>query len=327
MKKGLLVLLLLLLLVPLLCQAKMPGYLKGNTGTLAGQVITEDGKPLPGGVVSFFNTEKGIPPLVVNMHRVPDMVGKMRPDGKFTVKLSPGSYYMGALVITDPGRGPGPPREGETFYYSRDDKGNLLELTLKAKEIKDAGRVIAALPDTFPAAKNLMTIEGRLLLEDGTPFTGGVVLVKTDMSKARPDFVSTRTKEDGKFSLKLPPNTEYFLLGRERTFGRPVPGTYVGTYGSTKSISQGGALPVGGMQPAQPISGVPQVEGLHLGPGEDVPIAVMGKTGETKSGYDIMMFKVPVPGEQREKLQGTLGLGDEVKEKMDKILPLEPTEK
>ena len=110
-------------------------------------------------------------------------------------------------------------------------------------------------------------------------------------------------------------------MGRERAVGRPVPGTYVGTYGSKSPISAGGALPIGNMRPAQPAGGKPQVDGVSIGPGEDLPVAVTGKAGETLTGYDIMMFRVPVPGEQREKLQGTLGFGSEFKEKMDKVVP------
>ncbi|GAB4343574.1 MAG: hypothetical protein Kow0089_19450 [Desulfobulbaceae bacterium] len=291
-------------------------------GTLSGQVVTEDGKPVPGGVVSFFNTNKGIPPLFANMHRIPDIVGRMGTDGRFTASLLPGTYYMGALIITDPGRGPGPPREGETFYFARDEKGNLREFSIATKEVKDVGRVIGALPDTFPLAKNLVTIEGRLLTGDGKkPFAGGVVLVKTDMNKPRPDFVSERTGEDGRFTLKLPADTPYYLLGRERAVGRPVPGTYVGTYGSSSPISEGGALPIGAARPAQPAGGAPQIEGVEIGPSEGLPLTVMGKAGETITGIDILMFKMPVPGEQREKLQGTLGFGSEFKEKMDKALP------
>jgi hypothetical protein len=75
-------------------------------------------------------------------------------------------------------------------------------------------------------------------------------VVKTDMNSQRPDFVSQRTGEDGSFTLQLPPDTPYYLLGRERSVGRPVPGTYVGTYGSTSAISQGGALPIGNVRPA-----------------------------------------------------------------------------
>jgi len=323
MKKMFFVFLLFILMTPLMSQAGAPGFMKERMGTLSGQVVTQDGKPVPGGVVSFFNTDKGTPPLIANMHRIPDMVGRMGPDGKFSAKLVPGTFYMGALVITDPGRGPGPPREGETFYFARDDKGNLREFTIGTKEVKDAGKVIGALANTFPIAKNMVTFEGRLLKEDGSPFGGGVILVKTDMNQARPDFVSGRTGEDGKFSLKLPANTGFYLLGRERAVGRPVPGTYVGTYGSQTAISEGGALPVGGVRPAQPASGMPRVEGANLSPGDETPLAVTGKAGETLTGLDIMMFKVPVPGEQREKLQGTLGFGDEFKEKMGKAVPSE----
>lgn len=319
MKKWTIVLLLFLLFVPLICQAAgVPGYVKERMGTLSGEVVNEAGEPFKGGgIVSFFITDKGVPPLFANMHRIPDMVGRMGPDGKFNVQLVPGTYYVGALVITDPNRGPGPPREGENFYFAKDGKGKLLELTLGVKEIKDAGKIVGALPETFPLTKNLVTIEGRLLVEDGQPFKGGVVMVKTDMNSSRPDFVSARTAEDGSFKLELPPDTPYYLLGRERSVGRPVPGSYLGTYGSRTAISAGGALPIGSVRPAQPAGGMPQVEGVDLGPGDDLPATVIGKAGETLKGVDIMMFRMPVPGEQREKLQGTLGFGDQVKQNAD----------
>lgn len=327
MRKWNIILLLFLFSVPLACQAGVPGFMQERMGTLSGRMVNDAGKPSEvGGVVSFFNTEKGIAPLIANMHRIPDMVGKMEPDGKFTVKLLPGTYYMGMLIITDPGRGPGPPREGETFYFARDDKGNLREFSIGPKEVKDAGQVIGALPATFPLARNLVTIEGRLVKDDGNPFEGGVVLVKTDMTSARPDFVSERTGEDGKFRLQLPADTPYYLLGRERAVGRPVPGTYIGTYGSTAAISEGGALPIGSVGPAQPAGGMPLVEGGNLGPGKNLPTTVSGKAGDTIADIEILMFRMPVPGEQREKLQGTLGFGDEFKEKMDEAVPAEPVE-
>jgi len=311
MKKWIIAQLLLLLAVFLVCQAGaagIPGFMKKQMGTLSGQVFNDVGEPLAGGgVVSFFNTEKGIPPLIAKMHRIPDMIGRMTPDGKFSIKLLPGSYYMGAMVITDPGRGPGPPQKGEKFYFVRDDNGGLREITLAVKEVKDVGKVIGALPDTFPTTKKLVTIEGILLLENGHPYKGGVVLVKTEMNKPRPDFVSERTGEDGIFKLQLPPDTAYYIIGRERAVGRPVPGTYIGTYGSKSAISQGGALPLGSVRPAQPASGMPQLEGADLGPADDLPKIVMGKSGETLTGIDITMFQMPAPEAQREKLQGTLG--------------------
>jgi hypothetical protein len=322
MKKWFLILFFVLLVSPLVCQAAgVPGYMKERMGTLSGQVMTDDGNPVPGGVVSFFDAQKGIPPLIADMHRIPDMIGRMGPEGRFTIKLLPGSYYMGAMLITDSGRGPGPPQKGETFYFAKDTSGELRTFTISTKEEKDAGVIIGAAPETFPLVKSLVTIEGRLLKEDGKPFIGGVVLIKSDMNNQRPDFVSQRTGEDGKFRIQLPPDTTYYLLGRERSVGRPVPGSYVGTYGSNSAISEGGALPIGNVRPAQPASGMPKVDGQDVGPGEDLPKPLIGKAGEVLRGIDITMFKVPVPGEQRDKLQGTLGFGEEKAKEMDKKVP------
>jgi len=309
MKKWIIVLFVLSLFATLTCLANGEEAKKEGPGTAFGQVVDEDGSPLPGGVVSFFNAEKGVAPLIADVHRIPDIVGRMDPDGRFNVKLRPGSYYMGALVITNPGRGPGPPRPGEKFYYARNDKGNLREIAIGPGEEKDFGQIVMALPDTFQAAKNLVTIQGRLLKDDGTPFAGGVVLVKTNMNKQRPDFVSPRTDEAGRYRLRLPADTPYFLLGRERSVGRPVSGSYIGTYGSNKRISLGGAVPIGNLRQGQPASGMPAVEGVEIGPGKELPKTVIGKPGQSFTGVDIMMFKMPVPGEQREKLQGTLGFG------------------
>jgi hypothetical protein len=310
MKKWIIVLFVLSLFAPLTFLANGEEAKKAGPGIASGQVVDEGGSPLPGGVVSFFNAEKGVAPLIAGMHRIPDIVGRMGPEGRFSLKLKPGSYYMGALIITDPGRGPGPPRAGEKFYYARDDKGDLREIAIGTGEEKDFGQVVVAPPDTFPAAKNLVTVQGRLLMDkEGIPFAGGVVLVKTNMNKQRPDFVSPRTDEAGRYEIKLPADTPYFLLGRERAVGRPAPGTYVGTYGSNKPISLGGVLPIGSARPALPTSGMPTAQGLELGPGKGLPKTVMGNSGQTLTGIDIKMFKIPVPSEQREKLQGTLGFG------------------
>jgi hypothetical protein len=310
MKKWIIVLFVLSLFAPLTCLANAEKAKKEGPGTAFGQVVDEDGSPLPGGVVSFFNAEKGVAPLIADVHRLPDIVGRMHPDGRFNLKLRPGSYYMGALVITNLGRGPGPPRPGEKFYYARNDKGNLRKISIGTGEEKDFGQIVVAFPDTFPATKNLVTIQGTLLKDDGTPFAGGVVLVKTKINKLRPDFISPLTDEAGRYEIKLPADTPYFLVGRETSVGRPVPGSYVGTYGSNKPVSLGGALPIGNSRLTLPsIISMPAVEGVDIGPGKDLPKKVIGKPGQSFTGMDIMMFKIPDPQKQREELQGTLGLG------------------
>ena len=57
---------------------------------------------------------------------------------------------------------------------------------------------------------------------------------------------------------------------------------------------------------------MPEVAGLELGPSDQPPEIIVGKTGETITGIEIKMFKVPVPGKQREQLQGTLGFSEQL---------------
>ena len=99
-------------------------------------------------------------PMMGKTHRIPDMVGRIGPDGKFNTKLLAGNYYMGVLVITDPGRGPGPPRPGETFYFIRDDKGSLKNVSVADEEIKDLGQITGAKAETFAAYKNIVPVPG-----------------------------------------------------------------------------------------------------------------------------------------------------------------------
>jgi len=311
MKKWVLLLLLIFLSIPLVIQAEEPGSAEEPTGTISGQLVNEADEVLTGGVVSFFYASEGVP-MVGKTHRIPDMVGRMDRNGKFSINLQPGTYYLGALIITDPGRGPGPPREGEKFYFVRDDKNNLFQLSVKANEVKDLGKLTGALPEAFLAAINMITVTGRLLVEGDKPFAGGIVLAKTDMKSQRPDFISERTGEDGRYVIKLPADTAYYLVSRQRVIGRPTPGSYVGTYGSNSAINAGGALPIGNVRPpSQPASGMPQQSRPQaapaIQPGKEVPIPVQGNPDQTISGIDILMFKVPDPNQQREQLQGTLG--------------------
>ena len=89
--------------------------------------------------------------------------------------------------------------------FARDDKGDLREIAIGLDEEKSFGQVVVALPDTFPAAKNLVTTQGRLLKDDGNPFVGGAVLVKTDINNQRPVPGEQREKLQGTlgFSEKI----------------------------------------------------------------------------------------------------------------------------
>jgi hypothetical protein len=183
--------------------------MKEFMGFMTGQVCSQDGTPLPGGIISFFEMSKGLPPLVANMHRIPDVVATMGPEGRFKVKLVPGSYYMRAIV-TDPKRGLGPPREGETFYFAKSDAGKLRIFTIAEKDVMDVGSVIGGTPESFLESKDLASIEGRILSESGQPYEGASATLKIDKKRQRPDYISSKTEKDGKFFLRVPPG-QYYL--------------------------------------------------------------------------------------------------------------------
>ena len=66
---------------------------------------------------------------------------------------------------------------------------------------------------------------------------------------------------------------------------------------------------------------MPNLPGFSEMEENEEPTPLTGKAGQVMKGIDITMFKMPVPGEQREKLQGTLGFGEEKAKEMDKVVP------
>jgi len=63
-------------------------------GTLTGQFLVEDGKPLPKGVVVLFNAGAWLAPDVGTTRRLPDSVAKADAEGLFAAKAPAGKYYL-----------------------------------------------------------------------------------------------------------------------------------------------------------------------------------------------------------------------------------------
>ena len=106
-------------LLPTLSHAALPGFMLKRMGTMKGQVMVE-GEPFGNSIVSFFLTSNGLPPVGKNMRRVPEFLARTDPEGNFSVKLAAGDYYIGMLMRED-GAAPGPPREGENFFFVGDE--------------------------------------------------------------------------------------------------------------------------------------------------------------------------------------------------------------
>lgn len=299
MKKRIMLLLgCVLVLLSSTSWADVPGFMKAKMGTVKGTLYVKD-KPLANAVVSFFDKNGGPPPVVGSARRVPEVIKRTNAQGQFSVKLLPGTYYMGALVREE-SKGSGPPRPGEEYFFVQSDKGQLREFSIAEKQSCDVGRVNGVTPGSFQEFKNFITIKGKVTGEDGKPLAGALVTLKESMDAPRPRYISEGTAADGTYSMKVPPG-KYFVVGRESIQGgKPGIGSYIGSYGKTNPVTgSGNAIPpnVGSQSGASPAA-----MGLQ-GTGGGQAISVEGKEGEVISDINIQMFKIPNPGETRAKFE------------------------
>jgi hypothetical protein len=276
--------------------ADVPGFMKEQMGTLKGTVYVKD-KVYAKAIVSFFDKTNGPPPVVGSARRVPDAVDRSNAQGEFSLKLLPGTYYMG-VMFREPSKGMGPPRSGEEYFFIESEPGSLREFTVETKKSTEAGRVNGSPPGAFHEFKNFITISGKITGEDGKPLAGALVTLKTSMDAPRPRYISGGSAADGTFSIKVPPG-KYFAVGRESVEGgKPGIGASIGSYGKTAPLGDSGTPPNVGSQ-----SGAsPAARGLQ-GAGEGQAIAIEGKDGDVIENINIQMFKIPNPVETRAKFE------------------------
>jgi hypothetical protein len=318
MKKILLLAMGLLLMLSRASWADVPGFMKEQMGTLKGTVYAKD-KPYTNAIVSFFDKSGGPPPIVGSARRVPEAIDRSNPKGEFSLKLLPGTYYMGALQ-RELKQGFGPPRDGEEYFFMRDAQGKLREFVIETKKVNDAGRVDGMPPGAFHEFSEFITIEGTVTSDSGKPLAGALVTLKDNVDAPRPKFISHATGADGVFSIKVPPG-KYYLVGRESVGGgKPGIGAFIGSYGKTNPLGE--AVPP---NPGNQSGASAAAKGMQGGGGQAQ--AVEGKNGAVIKGINIQMFKIPDPAETREKYETEARSQAEANQQPPMFLLPEPTEK
>lgn len=276
--------------------AATPDFMVKRMGTIDGQIYI-DGHRAPYALVSFFIEEKGLPPVDEGLRRVPEFLSRTDVEGKFRIKVPAGSYYVGVL-LRQPGAVPGPPREGEEYYFVRAKDSGLGVLSIKAQESTDVGRLNAEPAGSFKSAEDSFVVRGAVRDKEGNPVEGVVVLGKSQLNIPRPEFISERTDETGFYQLRLPPGKPFYLVARQTVAGtRPRPGSHIGTYGivsesglAAPSIFGAGSPPPGAVSDGN----------------ESKARSVSGAPGEVVDNADIFMYTVPDPEGIRASIQGTV---------------------
>lgn len=227
---------------------------KMETGTVTGKVMIRDGGPLAGGRVFFYDTSTGPPPFKERFKRLPDISGEIGADGKFTVELPAGKYYMRAGRRNS--EGGGGLSDGDFVLFSMDEKGRPNEYVIKGGAILDIGTISGAVPYEKVGQDIKTAIEGVITDMEGRPVAGATVFAFIDQTTTRkPLYFSERTGNDGKYILRVPGGTYYLRVRNKLGGGPPEPGQILGIFG------------------------------------EQVPTAIMVKDGEIKRGIDIKVIR------------------------------------
>ncbi|MCA1766052.1 MAG: OmpA family protein [Desulfobulbaceae bacterium] len=277
-------------------QAAPPDYMLKKMGTINGRIYI-DGHPAPDALISFFDKDKGLPPIGDGLRRVPEFLTRTNMEGRFMIKVLAGNYYTGVL-LRRPGAAPGPPRQDEQYYFVKGAKSDLGVLIVKEREVIDLGRLDAEAAESFKSREESFIAEGVVRDKNGNPVRGVVVLAKSQLNIPRPEFISERTDENGFYRIQLPPGMPFYLMARETVAGaRPTPGSHIGTYGiesesglATPSIFGAGSPPPGAVNEGN----------------SGKALTVSGGAGEVSGNVDIFMYTVPDPEGIRTSIQGTI---------------------
>ena len=201
---------------------------------VGGTVFDENGAPLPGATVYFYESPSG------GFKGIPGFFARTGPDGAFRARLRKGTFFAVARK-RDTGELFGPTQVGDHFaYYVR----NPIALAEGggARGIRmDAVRRLSMLEkfEGIPAAARGIPVRVRVVDRAGKPVAGVRALAYSNREMfGHPAYVSGKSGGDGVAELTIAEEGTYFLLAREN-LGGPAEGELYGKYAGTKDHSVG----------------------------------------------------------------------------------------
>ena len=208
---------------------------EGKQGVISGKWITKNDGPMTNAQVLLFDMAVGPPPSSDKYLRVPDVTTTVDNNGRFSIQVAEGSYYLVMRKRADEGTF-GPPREGDLQFYSRDKNGKARLFVVIAGKETNIGTISEATvfkKQQPKHEKGMTAIEGTVTDEDGKPVEGVRVFVYTSPEMAgRPQYASEGTGKDGKYLINVNNKGTYYLKVRSHYGGgKPVGGEFMGGYG------------------------------------------------------------------------------------------------
>ncbi len=204
-------------------------YVDGNgkTGVTGKVVLVETSEALAGAYVNIY------PDATSNLLGPSQFISSPTDaQGGYTLELPPGTYYVVARKRQS-GQAMGPLSPGD--YYSEHQRilttvveGKMAVVDLPVAKVKAPMFFKKEMVETRADTG----IRGRLVDQDGKPVAGGFATAYLDQNMRRlPDFASTLSDAEGRFSLYLPEGGTYYLGARIHAWDMPRPGEPYGKLG------------------------------------------------------------------------------------------------
>ena len=193
-----------------------------KTGLITGKIAAEGGIPLSDWRVRLFDAKTGPSPFTNEYWRIPDHTGISGEDGRFTITVPEGTYYMIAIKQTDRKRSA---IIGENdLVYPPLDSREQKTFIVKGGETTDIGVISGAVPFKKGWALQGKTGIGGIVFDSkGTPYQGVDV-----RASDTPDWTGARfhadsiTDSEGRFIVRLPKGGSYYLKVRGHQHPDPV---------------------------------------------------------------------------------------------------------
>jgi len=202
---------------------------QGKTG-IKGRVVLKDNRtPLAGCYVNIY------PDTISNLLG-PSQFISTPTDGQgfYQLELPPGIYYVVARKRMS-GQPTGPLAPGD--YYSEHQR--LVTRVVSGKFVDiELPVVVMKAPMFFKRMADEQSdtgISGVLVDQAGQPVMGGFAMAYSDQEMKRlPDYASTLSDEQGRFTIYLPEGGSYYLAARIHAWDMPSPGEPYGKFGGTQ---------------------------------------------------------------------------------------------
>ncbi|MBW2504871.1 MAG: hypothetical protein JRE16_09925 [Deltaproteobacteria bacterium] len=209
-------------------------YVDGNGKTgIQGQVtIKDENRPLKGGYVNIY------PDTISNLLGPSQFISLPTDEkGQYQLEAPPGVYYVVARKRMS-GQPTGPLSPGD--FYSEHQR-----IVTTVKTGKLAVVDLEVVPMTAPMffksrvvdRETSTGIRGNLIDQTGQPVMGGFAMAYVDQDLKRlPDYASTLSDEQGRFTIYLPEGGTFYLSARIHAWDMPSPGEPYGKYGGDQAV-------------------------------------------------------------------------------------------